>query len=41
MVLCALSEATLGQALSIVEAELTVDGFRLLREALVLTHTLS
>jgi hypothetical protein len=41
MVLCALSEANVDQARSIVEAEPTQDSFRLLREALVSTHTLS
>jgi hypothetical protein len=41
MVLRALSEANVDQAPRIVEAEPTTDSFRLLREALVSTHTLS
>jgi hypothetical protein len=41
MVLCALSETNVDQARSSVEAESTQDSFRLLREALVSTHTLS
>jgi hypothetical protein len=41
MVLCALSESNVDAARSIVEAEPTQDSFRLLREALVSTHTLS
>jgi hypothetical protein len=41
MVLCALSESNVDAALSILEAEPTQDSFRLLREALVSTHTLS
>jgi hypothetical protein len=41
MVLCALSETNMDQACNIVEAEPTNDSFRLLREALVATHTMS
>jgi hypothetical protein len=41
MVLCALSESKVDQARSIVEAEQMQDSFRLLREAVVSTHTLS
>jgi hypothetical protein len=41
MVLCALSETNVDQARNIVEAEPTEDSFRLIREALVATHTMS
>jgi hypothetical protein len=41
MVLCALSETIVDQARSIVEAEPTNDSVRLLKEALVSTHTMA